>query len=351
MLLASGRDNCGVITDQQVDQQHPHDPHHSGTLDVIINPAAGSGRAGRRWPEYARALANSGYVVHVHETAGPGDATKFARNLAEQGAETIVCVGGDGTVNEVVNGMIVDDKAVSPNLRLAILSCGTGQDLVRSLGVRDIESSLQAISLNVTARIDLARVQFLDGHTGHLQTRYFINVADAGIGASVAQRVGMSSKKLGGLVSYLRAALQTIIRYKPWQVTVDVDGEQVFDGSVGMVVFANGRYFAGGMLVAPSASLCDGLIDVYVLEGVGKRVLLTSLLPRVYRGKHVGQPGIQHYTGRTATVRPLSGMLMEIDGEQVGRAPLSVTMIPRALRVVGSATMLDAMAGCAEIRP
>lgn len=322
----------------------------SATLEIIINPAAGNGSAGRNWPGYARALTEQGYAFHVHETTGPGDATTFARTLAEQGATTIVCVGGDGTVNEVVNGLIVDDRQFDPNVRLAIISSGTGRDLVRSLGTRDLESSLQALSIGDTTWIDVGRVQYLDAHTGHLNTRYFVNVADAGIGAAVAERINVTSKRLGGLVTYLRAAVRTIIGYKPWQVECDVDGEQVYEGAAGMVVFANGRYFAGGMLVAPNASLCDGLIDVFILQGVGKRTLLTSLLPRVYRGRHVGQPGVTHLTARSATVRSLSSMLVEVDGEQIGQAPLSVTTIPRVLRVVCLSSSLDGMDGCADVR-
>lgn len=322
----------------------------SAMLEVILNPEAGSGSAGRNWPEYARALSEHGYDFCLHRTTGPGDATSFARALAERGAATIVCVGGDGTVNEVVNGLIVDDLPVSPELRLAIISSGTGKDLVRSLGTRDLGASLQALSLGDTRTIDVGRVQFLNGKTGHLETRYFVNVADAGIGAAVAARISTTSKRFGGLVTYLRAAIRTILGYQPWEIAVDVDGEQVYQGSAGMVVFANGRYFAGGMLVAPDASLCDGMVDVFILEGVGKRVLLTSLLPRVYRGKHVGRPGVMHFTAGSVSVRARGGMLLEVDGEQVGQAPITVTTMPRVLRVVCASAFLDGMDGCADVR-
>ncbi|HUG15760.1 MAG TPA: diacylglycerol kinase family protein [Thermomicrobiales bacterium] len=319
-------------------------------LDVIINPAAGSGRAGRLWPGFARTLEARGYVVRAHQTAAPGDATRLATSLAEHGASTIVCVGGDGTVNEVVNGLIVDDRAVNPDLKLAIIACGTGKDLVRSLGTRDLNTTIQALAGGVMTLIDVGRVHYIEPRTGHLEARYFVNVADAGLGATVAARINASSKRLGGLITYLRAAVSTIAGHTAWEASIDIDGELAYEGRVGMVVFANGRYFAGGMRVAPDASLCDGMIDVFILQDVGKRALLTSLLPRVYRGRHVGQPGVTHATAGTVSLRSTSGMLVELDGEQVGRAPLSVTMVPRVLRVVGTAA-LEAMSGCADARP
>lgn len=337
-----------MISEQPAGATRSDSALDTSLLHVILNPAAGGGSAGRNWPDYQRALSERGYAIGVRVTSGPGDAMTIARELAEGGAETLVCVGGDGTVNEVINGLLVNDLPVQPTLRLAIISCGTGQDLVRTLGTRDLDTTLESLSLGSSALLDVGRMQYIDGYTGHLETRYFINVADAGIGASTAERINASSKRFGGLISYLSAAVQTIVKYQPWEATVDVDGVQVFDGTVGMVVFANGRYFAGGMLVAPDASLCDGRIDLFILEGVGKRRLLTSLLPRVYRGKHVGQAGIMHFAAETATVRSGPELLMEIDGEQVGRAPLTVTTIPRALRVIGHPAALERMTSCTE---
>jgi diacylglycerol kinase (ATP) len=195
--------------------------------------------------------------------------------------------------------------------------------------------------------IDVGRISFLDARTGYLETRFFANVADTGIGAAVAERINASSKRFGGLVTYASGAVQAIVAFSPWDAAVEVDGKTVHAGDAGMVVFANGRYFAGGMLVAPEASLCDGQLDIFVLEGVRRRALLTSLLPRVYRGRHVGQPGVVHLRGARATVRSAAGMLVEMDGEQVGRTPITVESVPRVLRVVGDASALERAGGCA----
>mgnify|MGYP002779598021 CR=1 FL=1 len=319
------------------------------TIHAIVNPAAGSGRAGKRWPRFLNALERAGFAVSAHLTTGPGDATTIARQLAEDGATTILCVGGDGTTNEVVNGLVRDDLPVNPRTRLALVPCGTGRDLARSLGTNDIVSTIRAISGDPdasTVAIDVARVSYIDPRTGYLATRYCANVADTGIGAATAALINSSSKTLGGLVSYFTGAVRSIIAYSPWDVIVEADGERVYEGSAGMVVFANGRYFAGGMQVAPMASLCDGRLEMFVLEGVGKRQLLTSLLPRVYRGKHVGEPGVVHRTVSDASVRSDGRMLLEMDGEQVGGVPVTVDVVPRVLRIVVAPEVMARSGSC-----
>jgi diacylglycerol kinase (ATP) len=317
-------------------------------VDVIVNPAAGAGRAGKRWPAFERGLAERGIRVRAHMTTGAGDALHLARRIAERGGDLVACVGGDGTVNEVVNGLLVDDQLVNPATRLAVISCGTGKDLSRTLGTHKPEEALDALAAGTSALVDVGRIQYLNPRTEHLETRYFANVADAGIGAAVAERINASSKRLGGLVSYLSGAVRTIGAYRPWDAIVEIDGEVAYAGPVGMVVFANGRYFGGGMLIAPDASLCDGALDIFILEGTGRRPLLTSLLPRVYRGKHVGQPAVRYQAGSRAAVRAMSTMSIELDGEQLGTTPLSVEIVPRALRVIGAAGALALAGRCAD---
>jgi YegS/Rv2252/BmrU family lipid kinase len=322
----------------------------SSTLHAIINPAAGNGRAGRQWPGYARELAAHGYDVRPSFTTGPGDAVEMAQRLGEQEAGTILCVGGDGTANEIINGLLSDDAPIHPETRLVLIPCGTGKDLGRSLGTRDIATTIRALEVGATARIDVGRIQYIEPITGQLVTRYFANVADTGIGAQTAARINASSKRFGGLVSYMTGAVHSIVTYSPWDAEVEVDGRVVYSGDVGMIVFANGAFFAGGMHIAPMASLCDGKLDIFVLQGVGKGALLTSLLPRVYRGKHVGQPGVLHIPGEHAVVRSHRGMQVEMDGEQVGGSPVTVDVVPGVLSVIGLPEALDRVGGCTEPR-
>jgi YegS/Rv2252/BmrU family lipid kinase len=316
------------------------------TLHLVVNPVAGNGRAGRRWRDFAGELRRHGFGIEAHLTTGPGHATEIGARLAGEQVSTVVCVGGDGTVNEVVNGLIRDDQPVSQVTRLAVIPCGTGKDLSRALGTRDVKQTAMALRGGTTATMDVGKVQFVENRTGHLETRYFVNVADAGIGAATAQRINNTSKRFGGLISYMSGAVRTIAAFEPWLVEVEVDGTPVYSGDAGMVVLANGRFFAGGMLVAPAASLCDGMLDVFVLEGVSRRVLLTSLLPRVYRGTHVGQAGVRHLLGSSVAVRSETSMLLELDGEQTGSVPISAGVARRVLRVVAQAEA-PALEGCA----
>jgi diacylglycerol kinase (ATP) len=321
--------------------------HDVGLLYVIVNPASGNGRARKNWPKISATLMTHGLHHDVVFTTGPDDATRIARELATAGARTIVAVGGDGTVNEIINGMMDDNSPVNPETRLLVLPSGTGRDLGRSLGTGQVETAISALVQGSTAKIDLGRISY-QTHAGEPATRYFANVADLGLGASVAERLSGSSKVLGGLLTYLVAAVKTIIRYKPTEIVVDVQDDRIFHDSANMVVLANGQYFAGGMRVAPTASICDGLLEMYILTDVGKRALLTSILPRVYRGRHVGREGVLHVRTSSVTIKSPSGMLLEMDGEQIGMAPVRVEVAPRILPVIIAGSAMERMADCAR---
>ncbi len=317
------------------------------SLHVIVNPASGNGRGHKRWPKIAESLERQGFNYEVVFTSGPNDAARIAREMADSGAHTVVAVGGDGTVNEIINGLIHNDKPVNNDTRLVVIPCGTGKDLGRTLGTGLPDTAARALRANVTMNMDIGRIRFqtTDGRT---ETRYFANVADLGLGAEVAQRINRSSKAFGGLITYLIAAVRTVIDFQPREIAVDIGGVRVFHASANMVVLANGQYFAGGMRVAPTASICDGLLEMYILVDVGKRALLTSLLPRVYRGKHVGRDGILHIRTGSASILCPAGMLMEMDGEQIGRSPIQVDVLPQILPVIVDPSALRESGGCAS---
>lgn len=315
------------------------------TLHVIVNPASGNGRAMKQWPAISATLLEHGLAHRVEFTTGPGDATQLARAMATNGAQTIVAVGGDGTVNEIINGMIADGQLVNPDSRLLVIPAGTGKDLGRTLGTGHIDAAIAALNEDSYSLIDLGQITYhLD--SGAAVTRYFANVADLGLGATVAARINRSSKRLGGLLTYLLAAVRTIVEYQPTHVRVEIEDDVIYDATANMVVLANARYFAGGMQVAPTASICDGLLEMFILEDVGKRALLTSLLPRVYRGKHIGEPGVLHVRAQSVSITCPDGMLLEMDGEQVGTAPVTIEVQHQLLPVVITADAARAMSGC-----
>jgi YegS/Rv2252/BmrU family lipid kinase len=309
-------------------------------LHIIVNPASGNGAAGRSWYKFATELSRHGFNFEVKFTEKRGDAMLFAREYAGRAAETVVAMGGDGTVNEIVNGLLESGKPISPDTRLAIASSGTGKDLVRTLGTRSFKQTLDALEAGSGYAIDVGHLSFLDEHTGEPASRYFVNVADMGLGADVARRIetAPSGKAFGGTVSYLVQAVKTIRVFKGKQIQLTLDGKPAFDGLAQMVVFCNGRYFAGGMQIAPGSSLQDGLLDVIVLENVGQRELLTSLLPRVYLGRHIGRNGVHHFQAACAAIETPEPVLVELDGELPGTSPITVEVVPRVLNVVAAAS-------------
>lgn len=307
-------------------------------LHIIVNPASGNGAAGRSWYPFATELARRGYSFEVRFTEGRGDAVQFAREYAERGVETVMAVGGDGTVNEIVNGLLDGGTPISPDTRLAIASVGTGKDLVRTLGTRKPAQMLDALDAGQCIAIDAGHLHFIDEHTGAPASRYFVNVADMGLGADVARRIETSpkGKAFGGMVSYLVQAVKTIRVFEARPITLRLDGRPAFEGLAQMVVFCNGKYFAGGMHIAPTSSLQDGLLDVFVLENVGRRELLSSLLPRVYLGKHVGRHGVHHFQASCAEIDTPEPFLVELDGELPGVSPVTVNVVPRVLNIVAA---------------
>lgn len=323
-----------AISNAAAQRREPCEPQHNrlhGEIDIIINPASGNGRAGRFWPTLKSQIEALGLSPRDHQTTGIGDATRITRDLLNAGAREIAVVGGDGTLNEVVNGFFENGIPVSPNATLSIIPCGTGRDFSRMLKIASPEQAIRLLPVSVVRPIDVGLIRY---HAdGVAQSRCFINVADVGLGAETAAWINRSSKAAGGFLSYLAGVIRTILVFQGRPATVIVDDELIHDGPIGMVVLANACYLAGGMRIAPSASLTDGLLDVLILRDVPKRVLLTSLLPSVYLGRHIQHPAVLHLQGRKIEVRSPIPLPFEVDGEQPGTTDLQAIVLPGALRV------------------
>lgn len=298
---------------------------------AIVNPASGGGRTRKIWPPLAELLRSNGFRLHQHETSGVGDATEIAQRLVSEGARDIVVVGGDGTLNEVINGIVADDDVGTADVVLSLIPCGTGKDFARSLGITSPEHALDVLANGVVSSLDIGSICYQREHEA--VRRYFVNVADVGLGAETAAWMNRSSKRLGGFLGYLVAATRTIVVFSGKPAEVLVDGVTVHDGPAGMVVLANGRFFAGGMRIAPHASLTDGLIDVLILDDVPKYTLLGSLLPKVYRGKHLEHPAVHQYQGSRIEISSPESMPFEVDGEQPGFTDIEVCMRRGALKM------------------
>ncbi len=301
---------------------------------AVVNPASANGATARRWPEIARLLAQEGIDFDTYLTGGPGDATVHTRQMLEKGYDLIISVGGDGTANEVANGFFTASGPVREGAAIAFIFIGTGCDLIRTLGIpREPEAAVRHLARASRRPIDVGRVKFT-GHDGSMQTRYFINVAGLGLDGDTVARVNRTSKALGGFISFLWGTVASLLLYRNRQMAVTVDDRLVCDAPLTVAVIGNGRYFGGGMCIAPHAEMDDALFDIIILQNMGKISLLFNL-PKVYRGSHLSHPKITALRGRKVTVTAKDPTLLELDGEQPGCAPVEIELLPRALLVQG----------------
>ena len=297
-------------------------------VGAVLNPVAGGGRALRLLPRVGEALAAAGWGYHLHVTVAPGDATAVARRFAEAGMALVLSVGGDGTLNEVANGLL----DAGGETRLAIVPAGRGSDFARTAGawaIADLPARLRSFDPDdpdAVRRIDVGRVRFDGG-----RSRAFVNVAGVGFDAAVSARAARSHLP-GATAPYLSGLLGALARYRNGEVTIEADGVATRQRALA-VVLANGQYFGGGMRIAPDAALDNGTLDLAVLGDLGKADLLRNVA-RVYRGTHGTHPKFSCRPVRQARVVADPSLLVELDGEVVGSAPATFTVEPGALRVV-----------------
>src|SRR2546430_412438 len=292
----------------------------------LVNPASENGATGRRWPEIANRASAAGLSGDALLSERPGHLVELARRAAEDGAELLVAVGGDGTVHEIVNGI-----AGRTGIDLAIVPRGTGRDFARTYGIpRKLDDALRTALDGPIREIDLGLARFRSWQ-GEAAEAYFANVASAGMSGAIAKRANETTKALGGKASYLWATLAVFAHWRVGSVRVDVDGE-VREGRMHDVVVANGRYFGGGMMICPEASSDDGRFDVLLIGDLTKRDLLLTL-PKTYRGAHLPHPKAELLRGATVSIDGSQPLPIQLDGEQPGTTPARFEIVPSALRL------------------
>ncbi|MHB1243034.1 MAG: diacylglycerol/lipid kinase family protein [Gaiellaceae bacterium] len=292
----------------------------------LVNPASANGSTGRRWAEIAHRAATKGLEGDALISTRPGELTDLARGAAEGGATLLVVVGGDGSVNEVANGIAGHD-----GVELAVIPRGTGWDFARSFGVPHRLDGALDVALTGTARtVDLGRASYR-AWDGSEASTLFANVASAGMSGAIAQRANETTKALGGKVSYLVATFAVFAKWQNSELRVTVDGESRV-GRMHDIVVANGTTFGGGMRICPEARPDDGLFDVLTIGDLTKRDLLLTL-PKTYRGAHLPHPKAELLRGASVTVDADGPLPVELDGEQPGTTPVRFEIVPRALRV------------------
>lgn len=304
-------------------------PSPFGRLCLVVNPHAGGRGSHGRLRRITAALDAQGIEHDVELTAGPGDAVRITRRRVEGGCRFVVAVGGDGTVHEVVNGLLDDaGRPVADDAVLGIVAAGSGSDYIRSL---DIPSGAAAAVARLAGdrvqRVDAARIRYTDGG-GLAATRCFANIAEVGLGASTAVRAERLPRRLGQS-RYLVAFWAVLPSYRVGAARVEVDGELAYEGRAVNVVVANARYFGGGMHISPRSRPDDGVLELLVLRG--RKTDSFTMLPKVYRGRHLPDPGMVELRGHSFRVESDGSLDVEADGEVLGSAPVTVDVLPGAL--------------------
>lgn len=302
-------------------------------LYFVVNPKAGSGSAARKWPQIRQLLADRGVAYGWCFTRGPGDAADIVRRAVGEGYRTLVSVGGDGTINEVVNGLVDASCRSDQGARLGLIPAGTGSDLVRSLGIpASCRESVDRLLSGNGRRIDVGKIN-CTGFSGERVMRYFVNIADVGLGGETAARTNRHCKVMGGFISFLCSAVVTFLTYRNQLADLIVDESKMAAVPLSIVAVANGQYFGGGMRIAPQALTDDGLFDVLVLQGFNRGELLINL-PKVYKGSHLGHPKLTMVRGRRVSVDSSYPLIIQADGEIVGRVPAEFSIQRGVVEVV-----------------
>jgi YegS/Rv2252/BmrU family lipid kinase len=296
----------------------------------VVNPRSGGGDTGRRWGRL-EAEARAGFGdVSVGLTSRPMEAMELARSALLAGHRTILAVGGDGTLNEVVNGFFHEDGSlVAPGACIGLLPNGTGGDFRRTLGLpEDFAAVVRRLAAATPRPVDVGRIRYRS-HDGRPGVRHFINVASLGVSGAVDDLVNRSGKQLGRL-AFTLASMRALAAWKDVPVRLRVDGGPVQTHSITCVAAANGRFFGGGMQVAPEARLDDGLLHVTIWSGYGLGTFVLRQ-PGIYSGAHVGWAGTRTLAARHLEIESDERVLVDIDGEQPGTLPASIEVLPAAI--------------------
>jgi len=295
---------------------------------AIVNAHAEAGMARYRWPKAAAALARRLGAVEVRFTTRPGDATGLAQELACSGYDPVIAAGGDGTLNEVANGLL----AAGCDVRLGILPIASGGDFARMLGLSNVGTAIETLAAGHWRRIDAVRTQFHgpDGAT----VRHFVNIASVGLGGLVTQTVQHGWPFVPGSLRYLGACLPPLAAGRSFKIRMCLDGgDGAVESAVTIVSLANGRYQGGGILIAPEAAIDDGLMDVTLVETVGLGEVLRHLRI-LYSGDIYSHPKVHHWRARRVLVTAENTVPLELDGEPLGHLPLEAEALPQALRLL-----------------
>lgn len=309
-------------------------------VTAIFNPVAGGGKAGREWPLIEAMLRRHFPDMTAKATRGPGDGAVLAAEAARAGTDLVIACGGDGTISEVVDGLLrarAFEGASAP--KLGLVPDGTGSDLVKTLGLSgDLEAQVARIVRLDFRRIDAGRMTF-ENDGGAAVVRHFVNIASLGLSGPTSRAVNAAraKRKYGAKLVFMFHTIRELLRYRFQDVRVTIDGGAPIEARIALVAVANGKFFGGGMMIAPKAEIDDGVFEIVVFRGDNK-LRLISQINTLYTGDHVKLGVVSILRGRRVVVEPMgdpvaNAALLDIDGESPGRIPATYDILPGAIEV------------------
>lgn len=313
---------------------------------LIVNPRSGGGKTGEVFDKMRRPIEGIVGPVDVAFTENPRHAVELARDAALNGREIVVAVGGDGSIHEVASGLMLARAQLPGNTlktRLGIIGQGTGGDFRRTLGIAHrLDQYCKAIAGGHTKCIDIGKMSYAD-HSGNPQEGFFINILSMGLGGLVDQYVADMGRNLGGTMTYFVASVRGLIKSRIGQLKCTLSNSKTgaepkeYTFQSRLLAVCNGRYFGSGMEAAPMALPDDGIFEVIDLGHAPKLKFFASS-SRLYTGSHMNSPDVQHFQCDRIDVEllnPEAGdtFILDVDGEPLGRLPISIELIPKAIEV------------------
>ena len=305
---------------------------------VIYNPVAGRGRVKRHWLEVERALVDASVDFDVAITTAPLDAVSFAENAPDQ-YTAVIAVGGDGTVHEVVNGLL-RASGEGETITLGVIPLGSGDDFAKVIPpetqiggkVFDWQVAVEKIAQGNTKLFDVGQLM---SDPSDSNPQYFMNGMDIGFGAQAALNFSTVPSFLSGMAAYLAAIMKTLIDYHIPEVSIQIDDQPPFDQPTTMTVVTNGRCFGSGFWVCPDAVVDDGLLNVMVADGIGRAKIL-NLIPKIMKGIHTNESILKNFLAKRVVIQSGKPFVVEADGEvpYPQTTHLEVQVLKRKLRVI-----------------
>jgi len=299
---------------------------------IVVNPNAGKGRGEKDWGKISELLKKENIAYAVYFTDRKGHAIELALEAIGAGFRKIITVGGDGTLNEVLNGVYSNNLCPPSEIILSLIPVGTGNDWGRMFGIPlDYAKAVKIISEDKRTLHDVGLISFFDGN--EKKNRYFINIAGMGFESVVVKKTNFQKDNgHGGKLIYFYNLLTSLLSYKNTIARIIIDGETT-QANVFSINIGNGRYCGGGMRQTPNALPDDGLLDVTVINGMGKFEIVRNL-KILYDGTILSHPKIQGYKCKNIKVNSDSIMFIEADGESLGHTPAEFTILPSGINIV-----------------